>query len=103
MILSILLHASTGLVLGCVPFQLRKHYHPYWWVALLVLGLFLIAWAGWPEMWTAMGWRDKSPLEMAEAISQQRFGQAASYFMGGMFIGVALFPFIYIGAIREPK
>ncbi|WP_423200845.1 hypothetical protein [Cupriavidus sp. H19C3] len=103
MIISVFLHALTGSALGCVPYQLRKRYHPYWWVALLVLGLLLLAWAGWPEMWTAIGWRDQTPLEIAEAISQQRFGQAGNYIMGSIFIGFTLVPFICIGAIREPK
>lgn len=103
MILSVVMHVSTGLALGFVPFQLRKRYQPFWWVVLLVLGLFLIAWAGWPEMWTAVGWRSQSPLEMAEAISHQRLYQGGNYFRGGIFIAAALFPYAYLGAIKEAE
>lgn len=102
MVLEIFLHTIAGAVLGIGPYALRKGYSAKWWLAFLFLGLALIAGAGWPEMWTAVGWRHQTPMEMAEAVHQGRFDQLGNYIRGTVLIASALIPFVYLGALRNP-
>lgn len=101
MIASIFLNALIGMSLGFLLLHMRKSYQPRWWVAFILIGIALIAWAGFPELWTELGLRDRTSEEMANAIYEGPIGRFWNYVGGIANLAAALTPYAYLGAIRD--